>query len=83
MAGITLPVGDEDEPGISRCDAALLKRLQDLVGETIDEQRVRRDRRNRDGSRPRRAGAAPRQLLAQHRPLPDIQVERGRQHEED
>ena len=38
--GVTLPVGDQDEPGITRCDAALLERVQDLAGETIDEQRV-------------------------------------------
>ena len=38
---LTLPVGDEDEAGIARCDAALVKRPQDLADETIDEQRVR------------------------------------------
>ena len=58
--GLTLPVGDEDESGIPRCDAPLVQRPQDLAGETIDEQRSAWDRRNRDGSRPRRAGGAPR-----------------------
>ena len=80
-AGIALPVGDEDESGVPRRDAPHFQRPQDLAGETIDEQGVR----GIDGivmdrdpgvSAPRRA-----QLLAQHRPLPDIQVERGRQHE--
>ena len=56
---------------------------QDLAGETIDEQRVRGIDgivMDRDASvpAPRRA-----QLLAQHRPLPDIQVECGRHHEDD
>ena len=81
--GVALPVGDEEESGIPRRDAPLLQRPQDLAGETIDEQRVR----GIDGIvMDRDAGVpAPRraQLLAQHRPLPDIQVECGRQHEED
>ena len=81
--GVALPVGDEEEPGLPRCDAPLLQRLQDLAGETIDEQRVRGIDgivMDRDPGVPAPRGA---QLLAQHRPLPDIQVERGRQHEDD
>ena len=80
--GFTLPVGDEHKSGILRCDAPLLQRPQDLDGETIDEQRVRGIDgivMDRDAGVP---AARSTQLLAQHRPLPDIQVECGRQREE-
>ena len=83
MAGSPCPSATRTSPAFRGATPALVERPQDLAGETIDEQRVR----GIDGivmdrdpgvPAPRRA-----QLLAQHRPLPDIQVECGRQHEED
>ena len=77
--GVTLPVGDEEESGVPRRDAPLLQRPQDLAREAIDEKRVR----GIDGIVMHRNAGVPAthhtQLLAQHRPLPDIQVERGGQ----
>ena len=81
--GVALPVGDEQQPGLLRRDAPLRQRLQDLAGEAIDEQRVGGvDGVVMDRDRVAMAAAIRRQLLAQHRPLPDIQLERGGQHED-
>ena len=83
MAGSPCPSATRRSPAFRGATPRSSERPQDLAGETIDEQRVRgidgivMDR-NAGVSAARRG-----QLLAQHRPLPDIQVECGRQHEED
>ena len=80
---LALPLGDEDKSCVPRRDAPLVQRLQDRAGETIDEQRMRGIDgivMDRDPGVPATRGA---DLLAQDCPLPDIQVECGRHHEED
>ena len=81
--GLALSVGDEDESGVPRRDFPLVERPQDLVDETIDEQHVRGIEGIVMDRGPGVPAARAAQLLAQHRPLPDIQVECGRHHEED
>ena len=74
--GVTLPVGDEEESSLPRCNASLLQRPENLAGKTIDEQGMG----GIDGIVMNRNRGVPTarcaQLLAQYRPLPEIQVER-------
>ena len=81
--GVALAVGDEQKSSLHGRGPPILQRLEDLTGETVDEQGVRGIDRimvDRESWVPAACGP---HFLAKHRPLPDVQVNGRRQHEEE